>query len=81
MADRRTLHRSHIDRLREWLINDGWNIEQPKGTWEVLRARKDGRKDPLIVYDRIDGEHLSVLDRDYGVIAAFLRDKEIRNEN
>ena len=81
MADRRTLHRNHIDRFKEWLINDGWNIEQPKGTWEVLRARKDGRKDPLIVYDRIDGEHLSVLDRDYGVIAAFLRGKEIRNEN
>ena len=75
MADRHRLHISKLDDFKEWLVKDGWDIEEPKGTWEVLRARKSGRKNPLIVYTKIDAkEHLSVMDRDSGVIGAFLRD-------
>ena len=56
-------------------MKDGWEIEQPKGTYEVLRARKSGRNNPLIVYIKADAkEHLSLMDRDSGVIGAFLRD-------
>lgn len=77
MADRRTLHISKLEDFKEWLIKDGWDIEEPKGTWEVLRARKVGRKNPLIVYTKMDAkEHLSVMDRDSGVIGAFLRDSK-----
>lgn len=77
MADRSRLHISKLEDFKEWLIKDGWNIEEPKGTWEVLRARKTGRKNPLIVYTKIDAkEHLSVMDRDSGVIGAFLRDSK-----
>lgn len=75
MADRHRLHISKLDDFKEWLIKDGWDIEEPKGTWEVLRARKSGRNNPLIVYTKMDAkEHLSVMDRDSGVIGAFLRD-------
>ena len=77
MADRSRLHINKLDDFKEWLIKDGWDIEEPKGTWEVLRARKSGRKNPLIVYTKIDAkEHLSVMDRDSGVIGEFLRDSK-----
>lgn len=77
MADRHRLHISKLDDFKEWLVKDGWDIEEPKGTWEVIRARKSGRKNPLIVYTKMDAkEHLSVMDRDSGVIGAFLRDSK-----
>ena len=57
------------------LVKDGWEIEEPKGIYEVLRARKYGRQNPLIVYTKADAkEHLSIMDRDSGVIATFLKD-------
>lgn len=77
MADRHRLHTSKLEDFKEWLVKDGWDIEEPKGTWEVLRARKSGRNNPLIVYTKMDAkEHLSVMDRDSGVIGAFLRDSK-----
>lgn len=75
MANRHTLHISKLDSFKEWLAKDGWEIEEPKGVWEVLRARKFGRNNPLIVYRKADAkEHLSLMDRDSGVVGAFLRD-------
>ena len=75
MADRSRLHISKLEDFKEWLVKDGWKIEEPKGTWEVLRARKAGRQNPLIVYTKMNAkEHLSVMDRDSGVIGAYLRD-------
>ena len=75
MADRHTLHISKLDDFKKWLVKDGWEIEEPKGIYEVLRARKQGRKHPLIVYKKADAkEHLSIMDRDYPVVGAFLRD-------
>lgn len=69
------LHISKLEDFKDWLVKDGWEIEQPKGTYEVLRARKSGRKNPLIVYTKADAkEHLSLMDRDSGVVGAFLRD-------
>lgn len=82
MADKHRLHISKLEDFKAWLIKDGWSIEKPKGTWEVLRARNSGRKNPLIVYTRMDAkEHLSVMDRDSGVIGAFLRDSKKPNTN
>ena len=75
MANRHTLHISKLNSFKEWLVNDGWQLEEPKGIYEVLRARKAGKKNPLIIYKKSDAkEHLSLLDRDCGVIGAFLRD-------
>ena len=63
-----------LEKFKQWLIDDGWNIEAPKGDWEVLRARKPGRKNPLIIYTKMDvKEHLSVMSRDASVLSAFLR--------
>ena len=41
MANRNTLHSNKLDAFRKWLIKTGWTIEEPKGIWEVLRAKKD----------------------------------------
>ena len=75
MANRNTLHSNKLDAFRKWLIKDGWTIEEPKGIWEVLRAKKAGRQNPLIVYQKMNKEHLSVLDRDIDVIKRFLQEK------
>lgn len=75
MANRHMLHINKLEDFKEWLVKDGWEIEEPKGNYEVLRARKAGRKNPLIVYTKTDTkEHLSLMDRDGGVVGAFLRD-------
>lgn len=77
MANRNTLHISKLDAFKEWLVKDGWELEEPKGRYEVLRARKPGRKNPLLVYEKLDAkEHLSLMDRDTGVVGAFLRDSK-----
>ena len=75
MANRHTLHISKLEDFKNWLVKEGWEIEEPNGIYEVLRARKQGRQNPIIVYTQADAkEHLSVMDRDSGVVGAFLRD-------
>lgn len=75
MANRHKLHISKLEDFKKWLVKDGWEIEDPKGIYEVLRARKFGRINPLIVYRKAEvKEHLSIMDRDSGVVGAFLRD-------
>lgn len=74
MADRSRLHISKLEDFKLWLEKEGWKIEQPKGIWEVLRARKEGRQFPLIVFKKMNAkEHLSVSEKDIGVLNAFLR--------
>ena len=81
MANRHTLHSNKLDALRTWLIKTGWTIEETKGIWEVLRAKKAGRQNPLIVYQKTNKEHLSVLDRDIDIIKDFLRDNKKKQTN
>ena len=73
MPNRHVLHIKHLDRFKDWLRNDGFMIEEPKGDYEILRARKN--KKLLIVYDRNNvKEHFTVRDCDFAVVGAFLRD-------
>lgn len=82
MAKRNVLHKNLLEDFQKWLVADGWEIEKPKGTYEVLRARKDGRPQPLIVYMKADAkEHLTVMDRDLEIVGAFLRDKKKTQTN
>lgn len=77
MANRYTLHKNSLEDFQKWLVADGWEIEKSKGIFEVLRARKAGRPQPLIVYTKADAkEHLTVMERDIGVVRAFLRAKK-----
>ena len=81
MANRNTLSVKAIDNFKKWLEEYGWQVQEPKGDYEVLRATKEGRKHPLIVYYRFDTNggkelvHYTVLDRDMGAVRAFLKKK------
>lgn len=75
MASRALLHRSNVQDFKDWLVKDGWELEEAKGVWEVIRARKVGKKFPLMVYDRSGGDHLSLLDRDIHIVKQFIKDR------
>lgn len=81
MANRNTLAVTKLEDFTVWLVSDGWRVQEPKGLYEVLRATKEGRKHPLIVYWRNDTNcgkelvHYTVADRDSGVVGAYIRDR------
>lgn len=82
MAKRNVLHKNLLEDFQSWLVADGWEIEKPKGIYEVLRARKAGIQQPLIVYTKADAkEHLTVMDRDLEIVGAFLRGKKKTQTN
>lgn len=73
MANRCILHKTHLEDFKRWLIDNGWSLAETKGDYEVLRARKDGRQHPLIIFEKIDAkQHYSVMDRDVWVVKTFL---------
>jgi hypothetical protein len=77
MAKRNVLHISKLEDLKKWMVKDGWELLQlSNNPYEVLRARKAGRPNPLIIYSGKSSEHLSFADRDMPVIGAFLRDQK-----
>ena len=76
MANRYTLAISKLDDFKEWLIKDGWEIKRPMGEYEVFRAEKKGRRYPLMIFKRANAPmHLSVMERDMGVVRAYLRER------
>lgn len=77
MAKRNVLHISKLEDLKKWMIKDGWELLQlSNNPYEVLRASKAGRPNPLIIYSGKSSEHLSFADRDIPIIGAFLRDQK-----
>lgn len=77
MAKRNVLHISKLEDLKKWLVGDGWDLlPLSNNPYEVLRATKAGKQNPLIIYSGKSSEHLSFADRDMPVIGAFLRDKK-----
>ena len=75
MANRHTLHKNKLTAFKDWLISDGWEIEDTKGFYEVLRAKKGKRV--LIVYERFDmKEHYSLAVRDCPIVRQFLRQRK-----
>lgn len=85
MAVRNCLSVSKLEDFKKWLVSDGFKIVETKSYYEVLRAVKDGRRNPLIVYKRLSTVnekelvHYTVLDRDMGIVRAYLRDRRIDN--
>lgn len=81
MANRNTLSVNQLEAFKAWLIAYGWQVKVPKGDYEVLRAFRECKKYPLIVYKRFDTNggkelvHYTVLDRDMEVVRAFLRSR------
>lgn len=81
MANRNTLSVNQVEKFKAYLVANGWQIQEPRGDYEVLRATNEGRKHTLIAYSRLatNGgkqiQHLTLADRDMGVVRAFLRKK------
>ena len=82
MANRHILSPTRLGEFKTYLTSKGFSIEAPKGTYEVLRASKMGRKHPLIVYERHSNNagtklvHLTVMDRDEAIVKSFLNSKK-----
>lgn len=79
MKNRTTVRHGMLPDLKRYLEQNGWKIEEPKGNYEVLRARKSGYPRPLIVYDRSSGGcGYSIDERDAKVYKAWKLDRKKR---
>lgn len=78
MANRHLLAINKLEDFRNWLLKNGWQIEETKGNYEVLRARKSTEKLPLIVYkkDKDGLIHLSVSDWNTKYVYEFINDNK-----
>ena len=78
MANRHLLAINKLEDFRNWLLKNGWKIEETKGKYEVLRARKSTEKLPLIVYkkDKDGLIHLSVSDWNTKYVYEFINDNK-----
>lgn len=81
MANRHLLAVNKLDDFKSWLIQNNWQIEDVKGQYEVLRARKSTEHLPLIVYkkDKDGLVHLSVSDWNAKYVQQFI--DAMKNEN
>lgn len=73
MAERCLLHQNKLDLFKWWLSSKGYEIQSPKGTYEVLRAKKGKNTVVLFKKDRAK-EHLTVQDKDYSLVRQFIRE-------
>ena len=78
MANRHLLAVNKLEEFKNWLIENNWKIEKTKGNYEVLRARKDTERLPLIVYkkDKDGLIHLSVSDWNTKYVYEFINDNK-----
>lgn len=81
MATRNLLHKSKLEDFKKWLIKKGWKIEDPKGIWEVFRARSQKRI--IIFYDTIDSkEHYSIPENCNDIVRRFINENKLsKKEN
>ena len=73
MAERCLLHRNKLEPLKIWLTSSGYELHPLKGMYEVLRATKG--KETVIIYRKsLAKEHLTVQQKDQGLIRRFIRE-------
>lgn len=79
MKNRMTVRHGMLPDLREYLIRSGWKLEEPKGEYEVLRARKKGYPVPLMIWDRSTGGiGYSIDERDMKIYRGWQRSRRKR---
>lgn len=79
MKNRTTVQHGMLPDLKAYLQKSGWTLEQPVGTYEVLRARRPGYPRPLLVHDRTSGGcGYSIDERDIKVYAGWIRNRKKR---
>lgn len=79
MKNRTTVKHGMLPDLIEYLKQSGWTIEEPKGEYEVLRARRPGYPRPLLIHDRSSGGcGYSIDERDMKVYRGWQRSRRKR---
>ncbi len=78
MANHTTVGHGCLTDLADFLRKTGWTFEEPKGEYEVLRARKTGYPRPLLVHDRERGCGYSIDERDMKVYRKWHKDRRKR---
>lgn len=82
MKNRTTVRHGMLKDLISYLVSSGWKLEEPKGEYEVLRARKPGYPRPLLVhtrdFDRNGGCGYSIDERDMKVYNGWKRNRKKR---
>ena len=83
MARRNLLHKSKLEKFKDFLILDGWEIQPTKNHWEILRAVKKNKKYPLIVYRKYEiKEHYTLMQRNVYLFYEFKKwEKGLKNDN
>jgi hypothetical protein len=73
MANKCTLHRSQLQAFVAWLQLQNFAVEITEGKidYQVLRARRDDLKRPIIVYSHNNGGHYTFDARDIPFVEAF----------
>jgi len=75
MAVRNILHKSKLEDFKNWLIKEGWKIEEPIGEYEVFRARTNKRI--IIFYDKLySKEHYTVPANCTDIVRKYLNSKK-----
>lgn len=86
MANRHTLHYTHLEDFKRYLQKKGYEIKESKGVYEALRAIHENRKHPVIIYRRLDNSngtklvHLTVMDRDEKIVKGFYKERQADND-
>lgn len=59
-ANRSQIHKNKINLFKEWLVKNGWTLEDSKDVYVVVRARHADYKQPIIYFQRTGTNHLTV---------------------
>lgn len=78
MKNRRIIKHGMLPDLKKYLERAGWVLEEPKGKYEVLRARNAGYPRPLLIHDRNRGCGYSIDERDSEIYKQYIMDRESR---
>lgn len=78
MADRHTLHFNQLERFRNWLIKNDWEMK-PLSKSQYERATKN--KEWVIIYKRDDAkEHYSLTNNSISVVNKWFRELKLRKK-
>lgn len=73
LGSRCLLHKNKLQAFEEWLVKNGYELQTPKGDFEVLRAKKD--KDTVIIFTKLGAKgHCSVQGKDLKLVRRFIKE-------
>lgn len=74
MRSRALLHKNKLDDFSDFLKSRGWTLEQPVG-YEVLRAFHPSVRGPLLLHERLTGDHYTAWGLSLQLVLDYLRQK------